>query len=142
MPEDTQDDELTKVPIQHTSTNMGQLMGGITPAGIPIFQATFSHMESVQTTLAIAGQTSQSRFDDLNGTFDIILGVDGSVAKELTIVNPAHCAVLLRLKKYRQPMKLKFTLEVTYRRKYMPGTSVINKRHIYYFSCWLLSNLT
>jgi hypothetical protein len=110
---------------------MGQAMGGIT-AGIPTFQATFSHMESVQTTLAVAGQTSQGRFDDSKGTFHITLGVDRSVAKELSVVNPAHCAVLLRLKEDRQPMKLKFTLEVTYQRKYMSRTNIIVKRHVYY----------
>ena len=140
MPEDTQG-SLTKVPKQLTSTNGGQLMGGITAAGIPTFQATFSSMKSVQTTLTVDGQTSQGRFDDSKGTFDITLGVDRSLTEELSVVNPAHCAVLLRLKKSRQPMKLKFMLEVTYQRKYMSRTNVIVKRHVYY-SRWLLSNLT
>ena len=130
MPEDTQD-SLIKVPIQRTSTNMGQLMGGIA-GGIPTFQATFSHMKSVQTILTVAGQTSQSHFDDSKGTFGITLGVDHSVTEELSVVNPAHCAVLLRLKQNRQPMKLKFMLEVTYQQKYMSKTNIIVKRYVYY----------
>ena len=139
MPEGTQG-SLTKVPMQLTSTNM--LTGGITAAsGIPTFQATFSRMKSVQTTLTVDGQTSQGHFDDSKGTFDITLGVDRSLTEELSVVNPAHCAVLLRLKESRQPMKLKFTLEVTYQRKYMSRTNIIVKRQVYY-SCWFLSNLT
>jgi hypothetical protein len=129
VPEDTPD-SLTKVPMQLTSTNTGQLMGGIS-AGTPTFQATLSYMKSVQTTLMV-GQRSQSHFDDSKGTFDITLDVDRSVAKELSVVNPARCAILLRLKGNRQPMKLKFTLKVTYQRKYGRGMKTIDKRHVYY----------
>ena len=139
MPEDTPN-TLTQVPVQLTSTNTGQVTGGIA-AGKPTFQATLSHLKSVQTTLTV-GQSNQGRFNDSKGTFDVTLGVDTLVDKKLSVVNPARFAVLLRLEENRQPMKLRLTLEVAYRRKYRRTSKTLSKRHVSYTLAGYFAPLT
>ena len=76
------------------------------------------------------GQSSKGHFEDLKGKFDVTLGVDMLVDKKLSMVNPVHFTVLLRLEENRQPMKLKLVLEVTYRRKYRWTNKYLSKRHV------------
>lgn len=126
MPEKKQ--ELVQAAVQHKETNSVQLTGGIS-AGKPTFLATVSRLASNNITL-MHGQTNDGHFDDAKGTFSINLGVDNAVRKQLSVVNPARFVVLLKLEQDRQPMKLKLTLAVTYRRKHRGTSEPLSKRFV------------
>ena len=109
------------------NTNLVQLMGGIS-TGKPTFLGTVTRASNTITLMH--GQTNDGYFDDAKGTFSINLGVDNTVHKQLSVVNPARFVVLLKLEEDCQPMKLKLTLAVTYCRKHRGMSEPLSKRFI------------
>jgi len=138
--------ELSKVQSQITSTGQIQVDAGLN--GGPVCKLTLDGSRSIQYTLTHQ-QRIDANFDDFKGKFEITLGLDDGIKKNLriSVAESVFFFVVLKLEEPRQPMQLELNAAVTYvssgisRKVHAPVEASMIKEYSGHWSHDIIKNL-